>query len=145
MSTNNEEVQLTSIVSPEIGGNEFAANALGNNVASSIRAYSSLKEEAVATSTALDDDQRGNDKCIRYPSTMLLGFVTNTIQKVSPSFSPLSSTSSQTSGTSYPKAHFVNCDRLFVGHRNFLAAITTTSKTQSFDAAMKDLGWQEAM
>ena len=98
VSTSNEKVQPTSIFSQEISGNEFAANDPSNNVASSIGSNSSLREEAVTTPTALDDDQRGKDKRIRYPSTKFLGFVTNTIQKVSPSFFPPSSTSSQTSG-----------------------------------------------
>ena len=95
MSTSNEEVQLTSIVSKEISGNKLAANAPGDNVASNIGSYSSMREEAMATLTVLDDDQRGKGKRIRYTSTKLRGFVTNTIQKVISSFSPPSSTSSR--------------------------------------------------
>ena len=98
LSTSNEEFQPTGIVSHKNGGNEFAANAPCNNVSSSIGFSNFLREEAVATPIALDDDQRGKGKRIRYPSTKLRDFVTNTIQKVSPSFSPPSSTSSQTSG-----------------------------------------------
>ena len=110
-------------------------------MASSIGSNSSLREEVVATHTTLDNDQRGKDKCIRYSSTKLCGFITNTIQKVSSSFSPLSSTSSQTSGISYPIAHFVSCGRFFMGHRNFLAAITAASEHQFFKEAMKDPSW----
>ena len=55
-----------------------------------------LREEAVATPTVLDSDDKGNDKRIRYLSTKFRGFVTNTIQKVSPSASssPISSKTS---------------------------------------------------
>ena len=115
MSASNEEFQPTGISNHENGGNEFAANAPGNNVASSIGSSNSLREEAVATHTTLNDDQRGKDKRIRYQSTKLRDFVTITIQKVSSSFSPLSSTSSQTSGISYPISHFVDCDKFSVG------------------------------
>ena len=38
-----------------------------------------------------------------------------------------------------------NCERFSVGHRNFLATIAAASEPQSFKAAMKDPGWQEAM
>ena len=99
----------------------------------------------MATPTILVEEQRGKGKRIRYPSTKLRDFFTNTIQKVSPSSSPPPCTSSQTSGIFYPIAHFVNCDRFSIGHQNFLATITTTSEPQSFKAAMRDPGWQEAM
>ena len=56
MCTSNEEVQPTSNVSHEIGGSEFAANVPSDNVASSIGSNSSLREEVVATPTALDDN-----------------------------------------------------------------------------------------
>ena len=59
MSASNEKFQPTGIGSHENSGNEFAANAPSNNVASSIGSSYSLREEAVATRTALKDDQRG--------------------------------------------------------------------------------------
>ena len=99
----------------------------------------------MVTPTILAEEQRGKGKCIMYPPTKLRGFVTNTIRKVSLSSSPPPSTSCQTSGISYPIVHFVNCDRFSMGHQNFLAAITTTSEPQSFKAAIRDPGWQEAM
>ena len=48
-------------------------------MASSIAPYSSLREEAVATPTTLDDDQSGKGKRIKYPSAKLRGVATNTI------------------------------------------------------------------
>ena len=103
-----------------------------------------LREEVVSTPTIIDDVERGKGKRIRYPSTKLRGFVTNTIQKVSLS-SSLSSASIQTSGMSYPITHFVNYDRFSMGHRNFLASISVDKEPRSFKEAMKNSGWQAAM
>ena len=43
VSTSDEGVKPTSIVSHEIGGSQFAANAPGNDVGSNIRSYSCLR------------------------------------------------------------------------------------------------------
>ena len=110
MSASNEEFQPTGISNHENGGNEFAANAPGNNVASSIGSSNSLREEAVATHTTLNDDQRGKGKRIKYLSTKLRGFVNNTIQK-SFHLSLLRHLIRLTSGIFYLIANFVNCDK----------------------------------
>lgn len=81
----------------------------------------------------------------RFPLTKLRRYVTNTIQIVSLSSSPSSSTLIQYKGISYSIAHFVNCDRFFVGHRNFLVAISTGVEPRSFKEAMQDPGWREEM
>ena len=46
---------------------------------------------------------------------------------------------------SYPITHFVNCERFFVGYKNFLAAVSVGIELKSFKEAMKDPGWRVAM
>ncbi|KAJ9548782.1 LOW QUALITY PROTEIN: hypothetical protein OSB04_021325 [Centaurea solstitialis] len=81
----------------------------------------------------------------KIPSVKLRDFVTNTVRKLSPSTSQCSPASNHSSGMAYPIAHFVNCDRFSVGHKKFLAAVTTGFEPQTFKDAIKDPGWREAM
>lgn len=85
-----------------------------------------LREEVVATPIILDNEERGKGKRIRYTPTKLRGFVTHIVRKVSLSSSS-SPTSTQISGMPYPIAHFVSYDLFSVGHKNFLAAVSTGS------------------
>ncbi|XP_073045833.1 uncharacterized protein [Primulina eburnea] len=64
------------------------------------------------------------------PSVLLRDFVTHTVQTSSPSECSPSSTSS--SGTSYPIAHYVNCNKFSPRHRAFLGAITEGIDPRSF-------------
>lgn len=76
------------------------------------------------------------------PSTRLKDFVTHTT-RLSPSAAPpLQSTSS---GTPYPIAHYVNCDKFSLRHRCFLAAITAESDPNTFAEAINDERWRVAM
>lgn len=90
-------------------------------------------------------DDLGRGKRTKVPSVKLRDFVTTTVRKLSPSHTPSSSTSHHSSGMPYPIAHFVNCDRFSMGHRNFLVAVTAGTEPQSFKEAMKDPGWRVAM
>ena len=76
--------------------------------------FTQAVSDGVASNTIENDahdahEERGKNKCIRYPFTKLWGFVTHTIWKVSPSHSPPTSTFTQSSGMSKPIAHFINC------------------------------------
>ena len=92
-----------------------------------------------------EGNNMGRGKHKKIVSSKLRGFVTNTMKKLSPSLSQSSSSSNYSSGTSYPIAHFVNCDRFSIRHKNFLAAITSETEPQSFRKAMCDSGWRQAM
>lgn len=59
--------------------------------------------------------------------------------------SPVSSTSTCSSGSPYPLAHFVNCDNFSLRHRNFIAAVDASIEPRSFKDAMQHEGWREAM
>ncbi|GJV24487.1 retrovirus-related pol polyprotein from transposon TNT 1-94 [Tanacetum coccineum] len=87
-------------------------------------------------------EQPGRGKRQRQPSTRLKDFVTHTA-RLSPSAAPpLQSTSS---GTPYPIAHYVNCDKFSQRHRCFLAAITAESDPNTFAEAINDERWRVAM
>jgi len=85
----------------------------------------------------------GRGQCTKIPSTRLQDFVTHTICKLSPLKS--SSCSSQSLGTPYPIAHYVNCDNFSTPYRHFLAIIIARTKPQTFAEAVKDEQWRQAM
>ncbi|MCH86991.1 hypothetical protein A2U01_0007855 [Trifolium medium] len=90
-----------------------------------------------------EEEHLGRGYRMKKPSSRLQGFVTNTIQVLSPSDS--SSSPSTCSGTPYPIAHYVNCDRFTLAHRAFLAAIEQEKEPISYSEAVKDHRWREAM
>jgi len=73
----------------------------------------------------------------------LHGYVTNTIQKLSPS--KCSSSLTHNPGAPYPLAHYVNYDKFSLPHKNFIAAITTEKEPAYFHEAVKDERWRAAM
>ena len=56
-----------------------------------------------------------------------------------------SSVQSKSSGTPYPLTHYVNCNAFSAQHRKFLAAVTSGFKPQTFNEAMKDEKWRNAI
>jgi hypothetical protein len=88
------------------------------------------------------DELLGRGHRIKKPSTRLKDHVTHTATVSLSTSSPLHSKSS---GTRYPIAHFVNCDKFSVQHRAFLAAITAGHEPNSFVEAVKDEKWRNAM
>ncbi|GAA0184747.1 transmembrane signal receptor [Lithospermum erythrorhizon] len=85
----------------------------------------------------------GRGLSTKHPSFLLQNYVTNTVRKLSTS--PSSSPSSGSSGTRYPLAHYVNCDKFALGHRMFLAAVFPGVEPRSYSEAVKDVGWRDAM
>ncbi|XP_021742766.1 uncharacterized protein LOC110708850 [Chenopodium quinoa] len=72
-------------------------------------------------------------------------YVAHAISLPSPSIFQCSSPTPCSSGTPYPLAHFMNCDKFFVRHRVFIAAIDTVVEPRNFKEAMQDEGWKEEM
>ncbi|XP_021730430.1 uncharacterized protein LOC110697355 [Chenopodium quinoa] len=66
----------------------------------------------------------------------------HTVQATSPS---TSSSSSCSSGTAYPIAHFVNCEKISMRHRIFLATVLVGIEPRNFREAKTDEGWKKAM
>lgn len=95
------------------------------------------------TSSSTSADVLGRGLRDKRPSVLLRDFVTHTVQSSSPS--ECSSPSTSSSGTSYPIAHYVNCNKFSPRHRTFLAAITEGIEPRSFKEAMQDEGWRKAM
>jgi hypothetical protein len=79
----------------------------------------------------------------KLPSTRLRDCVTHTIQKMSPSSH--SPTLSSSSGTTYPIAHYANLEKFSLAHRAFLAGLDHDSEPTTYNQAVKDLKWREAM
>ena len=88
------------------------------------------------------EEQFGKGKMVKQPFVRLKDYVTHTI-RVSPSTS--SSFQSKSSGTPYPLAHYVNCDKFSAQHRFFLATVTTGCELSTYAEAIKDECWREAM
>lgn len=86
----------------------------------------------------------GRGHRIKKPSSRLKDFITNTVRVINPVTSPKIAPS-KSSGTPFPIANYVNCDKFSVRHTNFLAAITTRTEPRSFKEAVKDPGWRKAM
>ncbi|KAJ4818592.1 Retroelement pol polyprotein-like [Rhynchospora pubera] len=78
----------------------------------------------------------------RHPPARLQDYICYTA-KCDPSYAHPTSTA--TSGTPYPIAHYVNCDKFSVAHRTFLAAVTAKKEPDHFGEAMKDINWRKAM
>ncbi|KAJ1685788.1 hypothetical protein LUZ63_017178 [Rhynchospora breviuscula] len=78
----------------------------------------------------------------RQPPTRLQDYICYTA-KCDPSYAH--PTSAATSGTPYPIAHYVNCNKFSVAHRKFLAAVTAKKEPEHFGEAMKDNNWRKAM
>lgn len=85
----------------------------------------------------------GRGHRVKFSSTKLRDFVTNTIFQISPS--TCSTTPSCSSGTPYPLANYVSCTKFSLQHRHFLAAITAGTKPRTFVEAVKDPRWRLAM
>ncbi|KAL9241264.1 hypothetical protein vseg_015395 [Gypsophila vaccaria] len=82
----------------------------------------------------------------KFPSTALNDYVVETITRGNtPSSVGHVTVCSPPSGTPYPIAHYVNCDKFSVAHRQFLAAITNHTEPRNFKEAFKDAGWRAAM
>ncbi|GJS02148.1 retrovirus-related pol polyprotein from transposon TNT 1-94 [Tanacetum coccineum] len=85
---------------------------------------------------------RGHRK--KETSVRLRDYVTNTVKKKSPSRSTPPA-QSRSSGTPYPIAHYVNCDRFSSCHRTFLEAIEKEREPVTYYEAIKDKRWRSAM
>ena len=119
---------------------DHAAPAIGTDIV--LNPTSPPVPPALLSPPASTDDL-GRGLRDKRPSVLLRDFVTHTVQSSSPSECSSSSTSS--SGTPYPIAHYVNCNKFSPRHRVFLAAITEGIEPRSFKEAMQDEGWREAM
>ena len=119
---------------------DHAAPAIGTDIV--LNPTSPPVPPALLSPPASTDDL-GRGLQNKRPSVLLRDFVTNTIQSLSPSECSSSSTSS--SDTPYPIAHYVNCNKFSPRHRVFLTAITEGIEPRSFKEAMQDEGWREAM
>lgn len=49
------------------------------------------------------------------------------------------------SGISYPIAHYVNCDKFSPKHHSLLATMIVEREPTSYDRAIKDIRWKEAL
>ncbi|KAI5428719.1 hypothetical protein KIW84_033637 [Lathyrus oleraceus] len=90
-----------------------------------------------------ENESLGRDCRVKYPSTRLQDYVTNTVHKLS--LSPCSSAQSHASGAPYPITHYVNCEKISLPHKHFLAAISAEKKPLYFHEAVKDARWRDAM
>ena len=93
--------------------------------------------------SAPEDERMGRRCRIKKPSSRLREYVTNTIQVLSP-YARLPSPSSS-SGTPYSITNYVNCHNFSLAHRVFLAALEQETEPMTYNEAMKDPRWQEAM
>ncbi|KAJ8628127.1 hypothetical protein MRB53_021434 [Persea americana] len=81
-------------------------------------------------------DNLGRGLREKFPSVKLRDYVTHTVIKKSPSLAPPDPDSHTPSGTPFPIAHDVSCDKFTVKHQNFLAAVTAGAEPQSFKEAV---------
>ena len=76
-------------------------------------------------------------------SVLLRDYVTHSVFAKDPS--PSTSSSNTSSGTPYPLAHYINCDKFSVNYYKFLAAVVNGHDPKSFIEAMKHEGWRQSM
>lgn len=105
---------------------------------------SSLDDTLEEFCVAHEEEHLGRGCRTKKPSSRLRDFVTNTIQVLSTSDSSPSPPSSS-SGSPYPIAHYVNCDKFSLAHRAFLAVVEQEKEPMTYSEAVKDHRWREAM
>ena len=98
--------------------------------------------EAVADN--VEQQQTGRGHRIKKSSSRLADYITHTVRIVNPTTSTTSA-QSQSSGTPFPLASYINYDRFSANHTCFLASITSGNEPISFNEAVKDPGWLKAM
>ncbi|GKB05169.1 retrovirus-related pol polyprotein from transposon TNT 1-94 [Tanacetum coccineum] len=98
--------------------------------------------DVIINSNHTSEEQLGRGKRQRKPSTRLKDFVAHTAHLSPSAAPPLQSTSS---GTPYPIANYVNCDKFSLCHRCCFEAITTESYPNTFVEAINDERWRVAM
>ncbi|GJT45265.1 RNA-directed DNA polymerase, eukaryota [Tanacetum coccineum] len=98
----------------------------------------------VDTGEQVQAEELGRGHRKKHVSVRLRDYVTNTIQKMSPSHStPLAQSTS--SSTPYPIGHYVNSEKISSCHRTFLKAITAERELVTYSEAVKDKRWRSAM
>lgn len=91
----------------------------------------------VDTEEQIQEENLGRRHHKKETSVRLRDYVTNTVKKMSPSCSTPPA-QSQSSGTPYLIAHYVNCDKFSSCHRIFLKAIKTEREHVTYYEAIQD-------
>ncbi|KAJ3708504.1 hypothetical protein LUZ61_012209 [Rhynchospora tenuis] len=99
-------------------------------------------ESALASGPSASASSQSAPRRSRHPPARLQDYICYTA-KCDPSCAH--PTSAAASGTPYPIAHYVNCDKFSAAHRQFLAAVTAKKEPEHFGEAMKDSNWRKAM
>ncbi|KAJ3684366.1 hypothetical protein LUZ61_013530 [Rhynchospora tenuis] len=99
-------------------------------------------ESALASGPSASASSQSAPRRSRHPPARLQDYICYTA-KCDPSCAHPTSTAA--SGTPYPIAHYVNCDKFSAAHRQFLAAVTAKKEPEHFGEAMKDSNWRKAM
>ncbi|GJV89139.1 retrovirus-related pol polyprotein from transposon TNT 1-94 [Tanacetum coccineum] len=105
---------------------------------------SSPQSPNVDTEEQIQEENLGRRHRKKETSVRLRDYVTNTVQKTSPSLSTPPA-QSRSSCTPYPIAHYVNCDKFSFCHRTFIEAIETEKEPVTYYEAIKDKRWRSAM
>ncbi|KAJ4771370.1 Retroelement pol polyprotein-like [Rhynchospora pubera] len=156
-SANDQSAPISSLSAPALSGESAPASsgesapASGQSApassgesapSSGLSAPASSGESAPASSQSAPASEQVAPRQSRHPPVRLQDYICYTA-KCDPSYAH--PTSAATSGTPYPIAHYVNCDKFSLAHRKFLAAVTAKKESEHFGEAMKDNNWRKAM
>ncbi|XP_021716606.1 uncharacterized protein LOC110684457 [Chenopodium quinoa] len=119
-----------------------APHTTAPSVPSTTASSSEAADPSLSSESSLDLDRCQRH---RHPPSWHRDYVAHTISVSSPSIIPGSPSTPCSSGTPYPLAYFVNCDKFSVRHRVFIAAVDTMVEPRNFKEAMQDEGWKAAM
>lgn len=102
--------------------------------------------EAVESNTGTEEPL-GRGHRTKKINIKLRDYVVDTIPGSSPSSShaSISPSPQPSSGTVYPIANYVSCARFSTNHQQFLTALSTNIEPKSFQEAMKDPRWGNAV
>lgn len=127
-------------------GHNNSENELGNDTSSHENSSPHELENGHNNSENVDHDgveELGRGHRVKMPSVKLRDFVSHTVKKLSPS--PSSPPSQHPSGAPYPLTHYVNCEKISMKHRRFVAALEIEREPVHFSEAVKDAKWRLAM
>ncbi|KAJ3704232.1 hypothetical protein LUZ61_007937 [Rhynchospora tenuis] len=136
----NDDIQYVLESIEERGSN--CENAQQNDAAVGMADQSADEIAPIELQEEGQTQPAAHEQRVRKPSTRLKDYICYTARVDS---SVVADNLLLTSGTAYPIARYVNCNRFSESHKGFLAAVTKEKEPEHYGEAVKSKHWRDAM